>query len=186
VVVGEHGTRQVTALAAAVAAQIGRGGEDGVGRVVDVADPVTVAIHRIRAKGVAGLAADADLHGSGRPGKVGPRRDPRCLEPTVIRLDLADGGQHRPGQPWAGVGGRPVQGQVVRGDLLLGGRAGGTAAEDADRHHHDQADEERHEHGQADEQLRHGSRLASMILGGGQDHQGVEGLSIPAAYDAAS
>jgi hypothetical protein len=42
------------------------------------------------------------------------------------------------------------------------------------------------EHGQADEQLRHGSRLASMILGGSQDHWGVEGLSIPAAYDAAS
>ena len=71
-VVGEDGPRQVTALAAAVAAQIGRGGEDGVGRVVDVADPVAVAIYRVGAEGVAGLAADADLHGPGRAGEVGP------------------------------------------------------------------------------------------------------------------
>jgi hypothetical protein len=43
-------------------------------------------------------------------GEVGARGDSGCLQPTVVRLDLADGGQHRPGQPGAGVGGRPVEG----------------------------------------------------------------------------
>ena len=180
VVVGEDGSRQVAALAAAVAAQVGRGGEDGVGRVVDVADPVAVSIHRVGAEGVAGLAADPDLHGPGRAGEVGTRDDPRCLQPTVVGLDLADGGQHRPGQPGTGVRPRSIEGQVVRGNLLLGGRAGGAAAEDADRHHHHQADQERDEDAQADQQLCHGSsRKAGVSFGSGQDHRGVAGLSIP-------
>jgi hypothetical protein len=42
----------------------------------------------------------------------------------VVGLDLADGGQHRPGQPRAAVGRRLVDGQQLGRDVLLGVGAG--------------------------------------------------------------
>ena len=95
-----------------------------VGAAVAVAGP-----------GVAGLAArhTADLHRPTGPGPVAPRAHPGEPGPAVVGLDLADGRQHRPGDPVAGAG-LAVQAQVAGGDVggrgparpgLAGGRLGG-------------------------------------------------------------
>ncbi len=157
VVVGEDRPRHVAALRRAVAAQVAGGGEDRVGRVVDVGDAVAVGVHPVGGEGVACLAADADLHRPGRAGEVGAGGHAGGGGAAMVALDLADRRQHRPWQAGAGVGGRLVERQVGGGDVALRVPARRPAADQrgrqADRH---QGQDQKDRGGEGDQQLTHG------------------------------
>ena len=114
------------------------GGGDGVAGVVDVDDPVVVAVDAVpagvlgggvdrgAAPGVPGQAADAELHRPGRPGRVLAGMHPGGVRAALAGFDLADAGQHGPGDAVPGSG-FLVVGEVGGGDggcRGAGGRLG--------------------------------------------------------------
>ncbi len=111
---------------------LGRPG-DGVGRLVDARDPITVAVgrnaadvlagpvHGSAAPGVGRRAADADLHRACRPERIGAAVHAGQRGPAVVALHLADPGQHDPRHPVARAD-RLEQGQVVGRDRVAGRR----------------------------------------------------------------
>src|SRR6266511_3860385 len=124
VVVGKQRAGQVAAPAGAVAAELAGGGVGGRADLVDVAgDAVAVVL-----PGRAGLAADAELHRPGRARRVGAGPHAGEGGAAVVRLVLADRGEHRPRQPWAVPGGVLVGAKVGGGDLRARGPAGGGSA----------------------------------------------------------
>ena len=112
------------------------GGGDGVAGVVDVGDAVAVAVDPVpagvlgggvdggAAPGVAGRAADAELHRPGRPVGVGAGMHARRGRLAVVALDGPDPGEHRPRDAVPGAG-FLVVGEVAGGDGRGGGAGGG-------------------------------------------------------------
>ena len=99
VVVGEHGAGQVGPAGRAVGAQQAGRGVDGVRRVVGARRHRPAGRHRLV---VGGEGGRLELHGAFGARRVGAAVHAGQVRLAVVRLDGADGGEDRPGQPRAG------------------------------------------------------------------------------------
>ena len=111
------------------------GGGDGVAGVVDVGDPVVVAVDAVpagplgcrvdggAAPGVPGQAADAELHRPGRPGGVRAGMHSGRVRAALVGFGFADAGQDGPGDAVLGSG-FLVVGEVGGGDRSRRGAGG--------------------------------------------------------------
>src|SRR5439155_22878523 len=84
----------------------------------DAADLLAGRVDGPAAPGVAGRAADADLHRPGRAEGVGATVHAGQLGAAVVALDLADAGQDHPRHAVLGAG-RLEQREVAGGDGVL-------------------------------------------------------------------